>query len=155
DGDPDGEGLALPGRARRLELLGRPPRLGAGGTARGTADLTGRPRASQRHRRSRGGGRDGDRVLRAALRAHAGGADQGGRTVGVGPMRLRDLPSCDELARGLDDPVAVDAARAVLTRAREEIRAGADPGDLHARLRRELDAVRAPRLRRVLNATGV
>src|ERR671936_302355 len=70
-------------------------------------------------------------------------------------MELRDLPSVDELARGLDDPLAVDAARAVLERAREEIRAGSDPGDLRARLQDELARVRRPRLRRVLNATGV
>ena len=70
-------------------------------------------------------------------------------------MELRDLPSVDELARGLDDPLAVDAARAVLDRAREEIRAGVDPGDLAERLAAELRAVRAPSLRRVLNATGV
>jgi L-seryl-tRNA(Ser) seleniumtransferase len=70
-------------------------------------------------------------------------------------MRLRDLPSVDELARGADDPLAVDAARKVLVRAREQIRAGADPGDLGERLREELGAARAPRLRRVINATGV
>jgi L-seryl-tRNA(Ser) seleniumtransferase len=70
-------------------------------------------------------------------------------------MQLRDLPSVDELARGVDDPLAVDAARAVLDRAREEIRAGADPGDLAQRLHDELRAARAPSLRRVLNATGV
>ncbi len=70
-------------------------------------------------------------------------------------MELRDLPSVDELAREADDPLAVDAARAVIERAREEIRAGADPGDLTARLRDELAAARTPRLRRVLNATGV
>ena len=70
-------------------------------------------------------------------------------------MELRDLPSVDELARGADDPLAVDAARMVLERAREEIRAGADPGDLAARVRDELNAARAPSLRRVLNATGV
>jgi L-seryl-tRNA(Ser) seleniumtransferase len=70
-------------------------------------------------------------------------------------MRLRDLPSVDELARTSDDPLAVDAARAVLARAREHIRVGEDPGDLAARLRDELTAARAPRLRRVLNATGV
>src|SRR5918911_1949402 len=70
-------------------------------------------------------------------------------------MDLRDLPSVDELARGNDDPLAVDAARQVLARAREEIRAGADPGDLESRLREELAAARAPSLRRVLNATGV
>src|SRR5437868_8123582 len=70
-------------------------------------------------------------------------------------VELRDLPSVDELARGVDDPLAVDAARAVLARAREEIRAGAEPGDLEARLREELASARAPRLRRILNATGV
>src|SRR3989441_10205245 len=70
-------------------------------------------------------------------------------------MELRDLPSVDELARRVDDPLAVAAARAVLTRARDEIRAGADPGDLEALLREELRAARAASLRRVLNATGV
>src|SRR5436309_14246681 len=70
-------------------------------------------------------------------------------------MELRDLPSVDELARDVDDPLAVDAARAVLDRAREEIRAGGDPGDLSVRLREELRSARAPSLRRVLNATGV
>ena len=70
-------------------------------------------------------------------------------------MELRDLPSVDELVRGVDDPLAVAAARSVLARAREEIQAGADPGDLGERLRGELTAARAPSLRRVLNATGV
>ena len=70
-------------------------------------------------------------------------------------MRLRDLPSVDELARGNDDPRAVAAARSVLGRAREQIRAGENPGDLAARLDAELAAGRAPRLRRVINATGV
>jgi L-seryl-tRNA(Ser) seleniumtransferase len=70
-------------------------------------------------------------------------------------MRLRDLPSVDELARTVDDPLAVDAARTVLARARETIGAGGSPGDLAALLRAELQAARTPRLRRVLNATGV
>jgi L-seryl-tRNA(Ser) seleniumtransferase len=70
-------------------------------------------------------------------------------------VELRDLPSVDELAREAGDPLAVDAARAVIERAREEIRAGGDPGDLAARLREELADARRPRLRRVLNATGV
>jgi L-seryl-tRNA(Ser) seleniumtransferase len=70
-------------------------------------------------------------------------------------VRLRDLPSVDELARMSDDPLAVEAARNVLARAREEIRAGADPGDLTKRLGDELEASRAARLRRALNATGV
>src|SRR5215218_9379919 len=70
-------------------------------------------------------------------------------------MELRDLPSVDELARSVDDPLAVDAARAVLSAAREEIRADSDPGDLVGRVRVQLAAARRPRLRRVLNATGV
>ena len=70
-------------------------------------------------------------------------------------MRLRDLPSVDELTRGLDDPLATDVARSLLDRAREQIRAGDDPGDLGARLRDELAASRAPSLQRVINATGV
>jgi L-seryl-tRNA(Ser) seleniumtransferase len=70
-------------------------------------------------------------------------------------MRLRDLPSVDALTRGLDDPLATDVARSLLDHAREQIRAGTDPGDLHGRLRDALSAARAPRLRRVINATGV
>ena len=70
-------------------------------------------------------------------------------------MKLRDLPSVDELARTAADPLAVEAARVVLARAREEIRAGADPGDLSQLLQQELSSARAPRLRRVINATGV
>jgi len=65
-------------------------------------------------------------------------------------MLLRD----ERLAR---EPhgVALAAARAALERAREEIRAGVDPGDLAARAVAELEASRRPRLRRVVNATGV
>ena len=70
-------------------------------------------------------------------------------------MKLRDLPSVDQLVRGNDDPLAVGAARVVLARAREEIQAGADPGDLEARLGEELASARSARLRRTLNATGV
>jgi L-seryl-tRNA(Ser) seleniumtransferase len=70
-------------------------------------------------------------------------------------VELRDLPAVDELARAADDPLAVDAARAVLARAREEIHAGVDPGDLEKRLHAELAAARSRTLRRVLNATGV
>jgi L-seryl-tRNA(Ser) seleniumtransferase len=66
-------------------------------------------------------------------------------------MQLRDLPSVDELARTVDDPLAVEAARRVIDEAREEILAGRVPGDLEERLRDEL----RPRLRRVINATGV
>jgi L-seryl-tRNA(Ser) seleniumtransferase len=68
---------------------------------------------------------------------------------------LQDLPSVDELVRGVADPLAVAAARDVLERAREEIRAGAEPGDLRVLLELELAAARRPALRRVLNATGV
>jgi len=70
-------------------------------------------------------------------------------------MRLRDLPSVDELARQSEDPFAVEAARTVVARAREQIQAGDDPGDLRTQLQVELSAVRAPHLRRVINATGV
>jgi L-seryl-tRNA(Ser) seleniumtransferase len=70
-------------------------------------------------------------------------------------MKLRDLPSVDELVRGLDDPLAVAAAREVLARAREQIKAGEDPGDLRDRLQRELARSRDPALRRVINGTGV
>jgi L-seryl-tRNA(Ser) seleniumtransferase len=70
-------------------------------------------------------------------------------------MDLRDLPGVDELARESPDPLAVDAARVVIARAREAIRRGDDPGDLTALLKAELAAARRPALRRVLNATGV
>jgi L-seryl-tRNA(Ser) seleniumtransferase len=70
-------------------------------------------------------------------------------------VRLRDLPSVDELARAVEDTLAVDAARIVLSRAREEIRAGFEPGDLVEQLELELAAARRPALRRALNATGV
>jgi L-seryl-tRNA(Ser) seleniumtransferase len=73
----------------------------------------------------------------------------------VSLVELRDLPSVDELAREAGDPLAVDAARTVIDRAREEIQAGVDPGDLTARLREELADTRQPRLQGVLNATGV
>jgi L-seryl-tRNA(Ser) seleniumtransferase len=61
----------------------------------------------------------------------------------------------DELARQSEDPLAVEAARRVVARAREQIQQGDNPGDLTARLHAELDAVRTPHLRRVINATGV
>jgi L-seryl-tRNA(Ser) seleniumtransferase len=75
-------------------------------------------------------------------------------------VQLRNLPSVDEL---LSDPrfageprtLVLEAARAALARAREEIQAGADPGDVRARVSAELHALRRPRLRRTLNATGV
>jgi len=70
-------------------------------------------------------------------------------------MRLRDLPSVDELARQSDDPLAVEAARRVVAHAREQIQQGDDPGDLAALLQNELGAARTPHLRRIINATGV
>src|SRR5256714_14681038 len=75
-------------------------------------------------------------------------------------MRLHELPSVDELARherlaGEPAPLAVEAARSALERAREEIKAGHDPGDLVERAVQELASARAPSLRRALNATGV
>jgi len=70
-------------------------------------------------------------------------------------VELRDLPSVDELARGADDPLAVEAARRAIDGARAAIRAGEDPGDLRERLEAELASARRPALRRVLNATGV
>jgi L-seryl-tRNA(Ser) seleniumtransferase len=75
-------------------------------------------------------------------------------------VRLRDLPSVDELAlaeqlSGSPRALVVDAARHTLARAREEIEAGHDPGDLVTRVADELARIRQPRLRRVLNATGV
>jgi L-seryl-tRNA(Ser) seleniumtransferase len=70
-------------------------------------------------------------------------------------VRLRDLPSVDELARQNDDPLAVEAARKVVARARERIQRGDDPGDLGAQLQAELDSARTPHLRRVINVTGV
>ncbi|MGI9112683.1 MAG: L-seryl-tRNA(Sec) selenium transferase [Gaiellaceae bacterium] len=75
-------------------------------------------------------------------------------------MRLRDLPSVDELLRDErlaheSRPLALAAARSALDRAREEIRAGVDPGDLVERTLAQVAAAGRPRLKRVLNATGV
>ena len=75
-------------------------------------------------------------------------------------MQLRDLPSVDRL---LDDEVlaaaprslATTAARAALELARAAIRAGADPGDVPASARAELERLSTASLRRVINATGV
>jgi L-seryl-tRNA(Ser) seleniumtransferase len=75
-------------------------------------------------------------------------------------MRLRDLPSVDRLLadeRLADAPheLAVGAARTVLDRARETIRAGGQPGPLVDEVLAEVSSARRPSLRRVLNATGV
>jgi L-seryl-tRNA(Ser) seleniumtransferase len=77
---------------------------------------------------------------------------------------LRELPSVDSLLADPivasllgphDRPLVVDACRQALDRAREEIRAGFDPGDLAERVAAELEALLRPRLRRAINATGV
>jgi L-seryl-tRNA(Ser) seleniumtransferase len=77
---------------------------------------------------------------------------------------LRDLPSVDRLLaderlRALADEhgheLVLAAARAALARAREEIKAGFGQEDLAASAIAELDRLLAPRLRRVINGTGV
>jgi L-seryl-tRNA(Ser) seleniumtransferase len=75
-------------------------------------------------------------------------------------VRLRDLPSVDELLRderlaSAPHELAVAAARSALERARDEIRAGNDPGPVVEAAVEELSRARRPSLRRVLNATGV
>ena len=75
-------------------------------------------------------------------------------------MKLRDLPSVDELLRderlaGEPRELVVPAARAALEQAREEIKTGLDPEPLVDAVLRELARARRPSLRRVLNATGV
>ncbi len=77
-----------------------------------------------------------------------------------GKPTLRDLPSvdrlvADDLLAGEPHELAVESARTVLAHAREEIRAGRDPGPLAERVLADLERTRRPRLRRVLNATGV
>jgi L-seryl-tRNA(Ser) seleniumtransferase len=77
---------------------------------------------------------------------------------------LRALPSVDallatdavsSLVERFGRDVVLAAARTALARAREEIVAGYAAGELAERVRSEVDALVAPRLRRVLNATGV
>lgn len=97
----------------------------------------------------------GLRPCPAALFARRSSTALTGRRSRLFPVQLRNLPSVDELARESDDPLAVDAARAVVEQARAEIRAGADPGDLRERLLDELRTLREARLRRAINATGV
>ncbi len=77
------------------------------------------------------------------------------------PVELRDLPSVDELAAderlagAAPRPLLVSAVRTALVRAREDIQAGSDPGDLVGRVELELASARGARLRRTINATGV
>ena len=75
-------------------------------------------------------------------------------------MKLRDLPSVDELLRDerlASEPreLVLTAARTALEQARDEIRAGADPGSIVDAVLAEIGRTRRPSLRRVLNATGV
>jgi len=73
-------------------------------------------------------------------------------------MGLRDLPPVDALAAEVPAPraVAVAAARAVLAARRAELVQGAaDDPDLAERARAWAEEAGRPRLRRVLNATGV
>jgi L-seryl-tRNA(Ser) seleniumtransferase len=76
-------------------------------------------------------------------------------------VELRDLPSVNELVESErlmgagPHALVVAAARSALDRAREEIRAGVDPGDLVERVEGELAAARTARLRNAINATGV
>jgi L-seryl-tRNA(Ser) seleniumtransferase len=83
-----------------------------------------------------------------------------GREPVDGRAALRGLPSVDELLRAepvarLPRAAAVAAARDALQQAREEIAAGLEPGDLVARVLSLAHDRRAPRLLRVINATGV
>jgi len=76
------------------------------------------------------------------------------------PRSLRDLPSVDRLLadeRLASEPheLALAAARVVLDRARDVIRAGGKPAPLVDEVLEELARTRRPSLRRVLNATGV
>jgi L-seryl-tRNA(Ser) seleniumtransferase len=71
---------------------------------------------------------------------------------------LRDLPPVDVLAAQVDAPraIAVAAARAVLAERRQELLAGgAGEADLVGRARAWVGEAERPRLRRVINATGV
>jgi L-seryl-tRNA(Ser) seleniumtransferase len=74
------------------------------------------------------------------------------------PDALRELPPVDALAAQVDAPraIAVAAARAVLAARRAELLAGgAGDADLVGRARSWVEDTGRPRLRRVINATGV
>ena len=68
---------------------------------------------------------------------------------------MDELAGDERLAGAAARPLLVSAARSALARAREEILAGADPGDLFERVELELAAARGAHLRRAINATGV
>ncbi len=71
-----------------------------------------------------------------------------------GPRSLRDLPSVDRLLAderlaGEPHDLLLDIARSVLERAREEIKAGREPGPLVDAVLDELARTRRPSLRGV------
>jgi len=72
---------------------------------------------------------------------------------------FRALPSVDEVAVELGGRyphgLVVTEARRILGESREKIRRGENPGDAAALVAASLDALRAPSLQRVINATGV
>ena len=68
---------------------------------------------------------------------------------------MDELAGDGRLAGAAPRPLLVSAARSALSRAREELLAGAEPGDLVERVESELAAARGARLRRAINATGV
>ena len=77
---------------------------------------------------------------------------------------LRELPSVDRLlaepelgtlAETYGRTPVLEAARAALDEARKQIRAGADPPEIAELVRARLEQLLEPRLRRVINATGV
>ncbi|HEY4348306.1 MAG TPA: L-seryl-tRNA(Sec) selenium transferase, partial [Gaiellaceae bacterium] len=75
-------------------------------------------------------------------------------------MERRELPSVDRLLQspalaGLPRARALAAARDAIAQARTEIAAGHDPGDVTERAIALAENDAAPRLRRVINATGV
>jgi L-seryl-tRNA(Ser) seleniumtransferase len=83
-----------------------------------------------------------------------------GRGAGPDPVALRALPGVDTLAARLDGApaLAVRAAREVIAWRRDELRSGRPARaevDLEALAQARLDALVAPSLRRVVNATGV
>jgi L-seryl-tRNA(Ser) seleniumtransferase len=79
-------------------------------------------------------------------------------------MELRELPSVDrlladerlvELASRHGRGLVLEAVRRTLARAREEISASFESGDIATRVEAELEELLRPRLVRVINATGV
>lgn len=73
--------------------------------------------------------------------------------------QYRSLPSVDELARAADSDLphalVVDECRGVLNAMRERIRRGEALSDPVQEVRRRLDILTRPSLRKVINATGV